>query len=111
MVDRADSHGFENTTQTLALLTKSGSPIFDLIIMVKDGIEQSGLRGKRKQFRSLSIRTPLNWQEPKRGWNRRRKGGAVVNLFQFTHQGNRRGIGRSDTQENTNEKTNAQFHL
>ena len=46
MVDRFDSHGSENMTQVLALLTRSGSPIFDPIVMVKDGIEQSGLRGK-----------------------------------------------------------------
>ena len=50
MVDRDDSHGSENMTQTLALLTRSGSPIFDLIAMVKDGIEQSGLRGKGGSF-------------------------------------------------------------
>ena len=57
MVDRFDSHGSENMTQVLALLTRSGSPIFDLIVMVNDGIEQSGLREKGSSFGlSQSIR-------------------------------------------------------
>ena len=50
MVDWVDSHGSENMTQTLALLTRSGSLIFVPIDMVKYGIEWSGLSGKRKEF-------------------------------------------------------------
>jgi len=48
MVDQVDSHGFENTTQTLALLTRSGSLVFNTIIMAKrlDQIERAKEEGK-----------------------------------------------------------------
>ena len=39
----------------LTSLTRSDSSVFDLIVMAKDGTEQSGLKGKREQFRSLSL--------------------------------------------------------
>jgi hypothetical protein len=34
----------------LTSLTRSDSPVFDPIVMAKDGIEQSGLRGKGSSF-------------------------------------------------------------
>ena len=63
----------------LALLTSSGSQAFDLIIIVKDGIEQSGLRGKEVVPVSLNpyaIIIDVNQERVER--RREEKGGCLV---------------------------------
>jgi hypothetical protein len=55
---------------------------------------------KQEKFRSLSILMPLKLTGTKRGWNgeKRRE---VVNFFQYTRHGKRRGIGREQQTKNT----------
>ena len=63
----------------LALLTSSGSQAFDLIIIVKDGIEQSGLRGKEVVPVSLNPYAIIIDENLERvEWEREEKGGGLL---------------------------------
>ena len=95
MVDWVDSHGSENMTQTLALLTRSGSLFFDPIIMVKDGIEQSGLRGEGSSSRlSLNLYAIVFSENRREDGTGGEKRAVVVCFFQSSRHVKRRGIGR-----------------
>ena len=71
----------------LASLTRSGSPVFDPIIMVKGKIEQSGQRGREIVLISLNPYAIVIDENQREGGTIGEKGGAVVCFFQSTCQG------------------------
>ena len=71
----------------LASQTRSGSPVFDPIVMVKDKIELSGKRGRETILISLNPYAIVIDENRREGGIIGEKGGAVVCFFQSTRQG------------------------